>query len=112
MNLKEYAQAELERAGLFDDDADYGGMLGEAVMELVEVFAKQGHSGYSAQITLRIFTDVASFRPLTPLTNDPAEWMKVSNDEPMWQSRRNPSVFSNDGGETWYDINDKEGASK
>ena len=46
---------ELERAGLFKKDSDYGGMIGDAVKELLLVFQKQGHSGYSAQVTATIF---------------------------------------------------------
>lgn len=47
-NLTDYAKDELTRAGLFDKDSDYDGMLGTAALEIIEVFAKQGHSGMSA----------------------------------------------------------------
>ena len=43
-NLAKHAEYELRKAGLFDKDSDYGGMLGKAVMDIVKVFAKQGHS--------------------------------------------------------------------
>jgi hypothetical protein len=45
----------LKNQGLFDEDSDYGGMLGEAVLELVKVFSKQGHSGFSAMLTKEMF---------------------------------------------------------
>lgn len=106
MSLVEYAREEVRRAGLLDVDSDYDGMLGTAVMELVEKFAEQGHSGYSAAATLSIFARVAAFKPLTPIGSDPDEWMEVSSSEPVWQNRRRSSTFSRDGGKTWYDIDD------
>lgn len=106
MDLSEYARSELERAGLFKEDSDYDGMLGTAVMELVETFAKQGHSGYSAHCVIDLFSTVASYKPLEPITSDPDEWfMPVDG---VWQSKRRPSTFSRDGGKTWYDIQNKK----
>ncbi len=29
----------------------------------------------------------------------------------MWQSRRSPSLFSTDGGATWYDLDDQDDSS-
>jgi len=101
-NLTKHAKRELELAGLFDKDSDYDGEIGKAVMELVRVFSKQGHSGFSAGMTLSIFNKVASYKTLTPITGNPEEWMKV--DDEMWQSTRCPSVFSKDGLKTWYDL--------
>lgn len=106
MSLEEYAEKELRLAGLFDKDSDYGGMVGEAVLELVRAFAAQGHSGFSASLVLSAFDRVARFKPLTPLTSDPSEWTKV--DKRMWQSTRLSTSFSRDGGKTWYDIDDPE----
>ena len=109
-NLIAHAERELRLAGLFDKDSDYGGMVGEAVMKLVRSFAEEGHSGYSAMLTLAAFDRVARFKPLTPITDDPAEWMEVGEDMrfdkavPVWQNCRQFSCFSNDGGKTFYDI--------
>lgn len=108
-NLVKHAEYELKLAGLFDKDSDYDGMLGEAVMELVKVFAKQGHSGFSAHQTLRIFNEVANFKPLTPIGKSKDEWVDVSemsSEQPMWQNKRRGTTFSRDGGKTWYDIDD------
>ncbi len=110
--LLAFAKDELRRAGLYDQDSDYNGMVGDAVEKLVEVFAGQGHSGMSAEITLAAFDRVARWKPLTPITSDPSEWNDVSeySGEPMWQSRRSPSTFSKDGGQTWYDLDASEAA--
>ena len=108
-NLVKHAKKELKLAGLFDKDSDYDGMLGEAVLELVKVFAKQGHSGFSAHQTLRIFNEVANYRPLTPIGKSKDEWMNVTNmgnGDHLWQNTRRGTTFSRDGGKTWYDIND------
>lgn len=108
MSLVEHAKYELELAGLFDKDSDYDGMLGEAVLELVKVFAKQGHSGFSAHTVLELFNTVASYKPLSPIGVSEDEWMDVSgsSSEPMWQNKRRGTTFSRDGGKTWYDIDD------
>ncbi len=75
--LLDYAQKELKLCGAFGDDSVYGDMLGNAVMELVEVFNRQGHSGISAAITLRLFGRVANFKPLTPITDEPDQWRDI-----------------------------------
>ena len=108
-NLVDHARYELDLAGLGDDDADYGGALATAVMELIQMFADQGHSGASAAITIDLFAKLARFEPLTPITADAAEWADVSDisGTPLWQNRRRSTSFSRDGGVTWYDIEDE-----
>ena len=54
----EFFKKRLKELGLYDQDSDYGGMLGKAVEELSETFAKQGHSGYSAVITRGVFNQL------------------------------------------------------
>lgn len=103
-----HAKRELAKAGLTGPDAEYGGMIAEAVLGLVEIFSRQGHSGFSAMKTLMIFERLAKFKVLTPLTDDPEEWQDVSAEagRPSWQSRRQSSCFSDDGGKTYYDLSD------
>lgn len=110
MNLMEHAQHEMKLAGLYEPDADYGGMVPKAVEELVKVFQNQGHSGYSADTVLKVFEIVAQYKTLSPITSDPEEWQNVSeiSGRPFWQSRRDPSVFSEDGGQTWYSLEEQE----
>lgn len=107
-NLVTHAEYELRRAGIFDKDADYNGALSKVVMDLIRLFASQKHSGYSANMTLDLFNELARFRPLTPITSDPEEWTDVSHmsDSKMWQNKRRTTSFSRDGGQTWYDIDD------
>lgn len=86
MSLLEYAKKELSLAGLYDNH----GLVARAVEQLVNVFSAQGHSGLSANIVLYLFNEVAHYRPLTDLTNDPSKWNQV--DKEMWQSSRIPRV--------------------
>ncbi len=62
--LINHAKEELTRVGLFDKDSDYDGMLGNAVLELITVFAKQGHSGMSAEMTRELFYKLSGFEKL------------------------------------------------
>lgn len=105
-NLVIHAQNEMQKAGLYNEDSDYNGMVGHAVEELVRKLAEQGHSGSSAAIVLAVFDKVARFDVLTPITTDSEEWHDVSEmaGRSLWQNRRKPSVFSEDGGQTWYDL--------
>lgn len=103
MGLVDYARSELTRAGLFDQDSDYGGMLGNAVMKLVEQFADEGHSGASASLTISLFQKVARFEPLSPLTGADDEWMEIAEQEggKLYQNVRCPHVFKD--GDAAYD---------
>lgn len=94
--LVEHAKHELRLAGLFSKKSDYDGALATAVMKLVKVHAAEHHSGGSHHAVVDLFN-----------TSDPKEWMDISEmtGRPMrWQNRRQSSVFSSDGGKTWYDI--------
>jgi len=108
--MTEHARQELEKAGMFDKDCDYNGALGNAVMELIEVFAERGHSGFSAMMTIDLFATLAKQENLTELTSDPNERIDRSDisNEPMWQNKRRGSTFSRDGGKTWYDVDNSE----
>jgi hypothetical protein len=112
-NLIRHAEEEMRRAGLYDKDADYGGMIPEAVMKMVKVLSDEGHSGGSHSLTMAIFNRVANFKTLAPITNDPAEWMEVSDfgglgSKSVHQNKRDCSLFSNDGGKTYYSVDDSE----
>jgi len=107
-NLTDYATNELNLAGLMDPDSDYDGMLGRAALEIVKLFASQGHSGMSASIVTELAGRLMRYEPLTPLTYGPEEWMNVSDmsESPMWQNIRKSDVFSVDRGETHYCLGD------
>lgn len=100
-NIARHAWDELNRAGAFTAEGDfYGGMTGRAVMDLVDVFVEQGHSGMSGSLVADAFHSLVMFKPLGPLTDDPDEWMEVADG--LWQSRRQSQAFSKDGGKTYH----------
>lgn len=110
-NLVKHAVYEMRKAGLYDRDADYGGTIPEAVMALVEAHAKQGHSGGSHHLVLDIFNRLVNFKTLSPISSNPDEWFKhdyQNAGSDCWQNKRQSSVFSQDGGKTWYDLDDPE----
>lgn len=98
-NLVRHARYELTRAGLLDRESDYDGMLGAAVLELIETFSAQGHSGASAAAVAELLVPLARFEPISDLTDDPDEWFEVTDG--LWQSRRMSDAFSRDGGRTF-----------
>jgi hypothetical protein len=111
-SLCDHAKAELTKAGLFDKDSDYGGMVADAVMELMASFGAQGHSGFSAGMTRELFNKLSQYDVLTEITDAEEDWMRVDSakcapgQDPIWQSTRKPSLFSHDGGTTYYDLNE------
>jgi hypothetical protein len=90
-----HAKHELD---LVEKDEEFKACIVNAVRE----FAKYGHSGGSAGVGIHFLNELLQFRNLSPLTDDPNEWMTVTNEDPCWQSRRNPEAFSSDGGKTYY----------
>ena len=102
-NLVAHAVRELTLCGMLDGDSDYDGGIGPAVLDLIRVFASQGHSGGSAAVTAELFARITAFEALSPLTDDPDEWIDVDG-KGLLQSRRQSSAFSRDGGQT-YSVN-------
>ena len=65
MSERENAKKNLEMAGLLDKDSDYGGMIGKAVLKLIDTHFDEGHSGMSHEYTLMIFNKVVRGQALT-----------------------------------------------
>lgn len=104
MSTTSHAKFELELAGFFDEDSDYAGAIGEAVMELMEVFAKQGHSGGSAPIVASLFHKLANYEPLGPITGKDEEWGDIRDiaGEPWYQNKRESGLFKDSDGRVTY----------
>ena len=75
------------------------------ILELLEVFSKQGHSGSSAPYVIGMFFKLASFEPITPLTGEDSEWEKI--DFQTFQNIRCSRVFKNINTGAVYDIQGK-----
>ena len=104
MGLVEHAKLELEIAGLLDEEGDfYGGMTGKAVLELMEIFANQGHSGMSAPIVADLFKRLANHEPLGPITGDVNEWTQLDyGDDLKYQNKRESGLFKYSDGRVAY----------
>ncbi len=76
------------------------------ILQLVMVFADQGHSGMSASFCTSVLEKLLRWENLTPLTDNPDEWMEVGPD--VWQSKRRPEAFSDDGGRHYRLNSDRE----
>jgi len=105
-NLVEHAERELAVIGLDDPENDfYHGMTRKAVMEIVTVFAKQGHSGMSASLVVGMVEKLLRYEPLAPLTGEESEWTQLDYDSHMAaQNKRCSHVFKRADG-TAYDTN-------
>ena len=108
MSLAEHARRELELSGQYAEDPAYS----ELIIKAVEAFASYGHSGGTAMIAREQLHLLLGFKTLSPLTSDPAEWEDRSeiSSTPLWQNRRDPAVFSTDGGATWYSLDERKTA--
>lgn len=84
-------------------DTRWNQEIADAVNDLIEVFASQGHSGGSAATVISLFNTLANYGNIEPLTDNPEEWQEVEGG--MSQNTRNSACFSEDGGVTWYNIN-------
>lgn len=100
MSLAEHARRELELSGQYAEDPEYS----ESIIRAVTEFASYGHSGGSAMVAREQLHALLGWKALSPLTSDPAEWEDRSemSGHPLWQNKRDPAVFSEDGGKTWY----------
>jgi hypothetical protein len=100
--MLEWATEELKLAGYDIDDPEDGPnrWLAEGTLELLKVFADQGHSGFSASYAIALFEKLASWKPLTPLTGEDDEWNEVGTN--VWHNRRNPSVFKKEDGQAYW----------
>lgn len=108
MTLYEHAEREL---GLVNCDEGKKA----ALLAAVKGFATDGWSGGSVGWGIETLVRLLSYKPLTPITSEPSEWVEVGGPtiehlraERLWQNARRSTSFSRDGGRTWYDIEDPE----
>ena len=76
---------------------------------MMQEFANEGHSGFSAQYAIGILTKLLDFKPLSPLTGEDDEWHEVSKRSgyPHFQNKRCSSVFKDGKNGEAYDIDGK-----
>jgi hypothetical protein len=99
MGYKYHAEIELKTMGYIplDQEQEDGPnkWIQENLFELLEVFSNQGHSGSSASYCIDIFSKLACFEPLTPLTGEDDEWMETGQ-RGLLQNKRCFTVFKDE----------------
>jgi len=117
-NLTDYAKDELKRIGMIDSGEPYNDWATKAILDLIELFASQGHSGFTAPYVVNMFYRLAMFKPISPLTGEDDEWNDIGDG--LQQNKRYSAVFKDkdgiaynvegkvftDDGEVWYTSRD------
>lgn len=106
-NLVTFARKEMAIVyGHKEPDGEYDAAGHDAVLELIRVFANQGHSGFSAAWTTNTVERLMRFEPLTPLTGEDSEWNEVGEEDGVttFQNNRCSHVFKNGKDGHAYDI--------
>lgn len=95
MSIEEYARNELSLwtsgGAASPEESSWNNAMVENVMALLKVFSDQGHSGASAATAIQLFSRLASFKPLAPLTGADSEWTEHAPGD--YQNKRCSSVF-------------------
>jgi hypothetical protein len=102
-NLIEHAKRELKAVGYIpleqEQEDGPNKWMQENLIELLEVFSNQKHSGFSAKYCIAYFNKLANFEPLVPITGEDWEWLEVGTD--MWQNIRCGKVFKDQHGQAY-----------
>ena len=111
-NFERHALTEFRAAGWVDEHGKFNDEMQEMicrhVLALLEVFDGEGHSGSSAPYAINLFSKLAKFEPVAPLTGEDWEWCEVSErmGSKCWQNKRCSKVFKDEDGRA-YDIEGK-----
>jgi len=94
-NYITHAEAEFKAVGWTDENGVFKDEMQEllcnSILELLEVFAKEGHSGSSAPYAINLFSKLAKFEPIGPITGEDWEWNEASSG--VFQNKRCSHVF-------------------
>jgi len=123
MGMVDHAKEELKYLrGSDTSHDDMQDLIEKNIIEIIEVFAAQGHSGGSAGYCIPIIHALLKQENITPLTGEDHEWQEVSPG--VFQNKRMSSIFkdknrfdgqaywidgkifSDDGGKTWVTNSD------
>ena len=98
-NLTSHAINEFRAAKWLNENGKYTDDMQESicnhVLALLDTFADEGHSGSSADYAINLFSKLAKFDPIVPLTGEDWEWSVVSDSDEvkMYQNKRCSAVF-------------------
>lgn len=96
MSLIEHAKREFAATAWIDKETgefkdELQSEICKDVLELLEVFSKQGHSGTSGLYVIELLYLLASYKPILPLTGEDSEWTEVADG--VYQNIRCSRVF-------------------
>lgn len=106
-NYHKHALTEFKAAGWLNEDGTYidemQGMICDHVLKLLEVFNGEGHSGSSAPYAINLFSKLAKFETVAPLTGEDWEWNKLDYGMGMqYQNKRDSRVFKDEDGKAYF----------
>lgn len=91
------------RCEMPESDDEMQNMMRAHLIRMGQLFAAEGHSGFSASYALAALEKLLNFEPLGPLTGEPDEWVWLDYGEEMKaQNKRCGHVFMRVDG-TAYD---------
>ena len=121
-NYQKHAMVEFRAAGWCDENGKFSDdmqeMICNHVLKLLDVFADEGHSGSTAPYAIGLFSRLAKFEPIAPLTGEDWEWSDVSDvsGKTLYQNKRAGNVFKDDerawnidGKVFWEWVKDEDG---
>lgn len=104
-NIMRHAKRELELWGGPGYSPEMDADFCSRILDVMRIFTSMGHSGLSASIFTGVTKALMDWENLTPLTDNPAEWVSLGarhfDGQVMYQSSRRPEAFSTDGGKTY-----------
>ena len=103
-NIKTYAIDELTRIGMYGSGDEMNDAMCDHILKMVDVFAEEGHSGFSAEYAISILQKLLRWEPLSPLTGEDDEWNEKDG---FFQNKRCSRVFKDGKNGQAYDIRGK-----
>jgi hypothetical protein len=104
-NIKTYAIDELTRIGMYGSGDEMNDAMCDHILKMVDVFAEEGHSSFSAEYAISILQKLLRWQPLSPLTGEDDEWIEQENG--WFQNKRCSRVFKKGKDGQAFDIRGK-----
>lgn len=117
MSLIEHAKTEFNIAGFYSESGDdLEDWVREAVLDLLETLTKHNPSGTTVGPIVNIFSKLAFYEPLNPITGVDEEWMSLAEaaggleipgntGRDLYQNKRCSHLFKEGKDGKAYDIN-------
>lgn len=119
MNLIQYAESELAR--IPKDEDGMQDLVNHDILEIVKMFAEQGHIGLPSNYVISKLERLLRFKPISPLTGAEDEWYEVCssrNGVHTYRNKRCSSVFKDVNAQgnvirckdyDWFSVSDNGG---